>query len=757
MSFDSDTEVELDPRVIDDTSKPLYAGSNEYMSFAIDDVPHYPLLDQLVELICAETRNSDKAWFRTFILFFLVKTASTMRTSVRLSKTCFPVNCYIWALAESGYGKGHAMTLIEEHVTNRFERRFDREVLPLIAEESLWKLASEYAAISQQTEQQEFEALKKEYISKGPLPHVFDSGSREGIRQVREKILMADIGSINFQMDEVGSNMTGGDNENIFKMFLELYDHGRIKQKVIKSSSENTRSEDRPGFTPSNGCFFGTPSTVFDGSSTERAFYQLFEAGYARRTFAAWGVNPNPLAITEQTANSLYDSQRDPQMADTLEKISLHLARLADPTYRNWIVELPRDVEIESLLYMKSCKLRAELFPQDSIIERAEMTHRFSKALKIAGAFAFLDEAQEMTMDHYYQAIKLAEDSGRALKKMLARQPNYARLARHIADKGTELTIPELQEKLPFFKIGDVQRKDMMRQAIAWGLRNNVVIRRGMIDDGIETFIGEKLKPTNVNEIQISVSKHEAYDYVSGLVPFKDFAMLSELQEDHFVTHAFKNGHRSNQNHVPGFNLLVLDVDGGIPLKVAHELLEGYSFATYTTKSHTESANRYRILMPTSHMLKLSIEDYKAFMDSVFEWLPFPMPTDQTSNQAAKKWLINHDAQWHIETEGALFDVLPHLPRTSKNEAHQKSMEALGNLDNIERWFAQRIGNGTKGNRNVELHNYARMLIDAGHTYTAIEDALIRFNAKLPNGLEEDELRASILITVMKKIHAKAT
>lgn len=757
----SEIEIELDPRVVDNTSKPLYAGGNdvdghEYMTFAIDDVPHNPFLEQLTDLICAETRNSDKPWFRIFTLFFLTKVASTMRTSVKLSNSVFPVNSYIWALAESGYGKGHAMSIIENRVTNRFERRFDREVLPIVAEESLWKFASEYAAISGREETQEFEDLKKEYISKGPLPHVFDSGSREGIRQVREKILLADIGSINFQMDEVGSNMTGQGNEDIFKMFLELYDHGRIKQKVIKSSSDNTRSEDRPGFTPANGCFFGTPSTVFEGGNTERAFFTLMEAGFGRRSFMAWGVNPDPLAMTRIHSDALLAAQSNPVLAHTLDTIAMHLESLADPAYRNWTVDVPDDVAKEFLLYMKACQLRCELFPKDATIERAEMKHRYSKALKAAGAFAFLDEAQVMTMDHYYQAIKLAEESGAALKKMLARTPNYARLARFIADKGTELTIPEIQEKLPFFRVGDGARKDMLRQAVAWGIRNNVVIRRGLMDEGIETFTGEKLKPTNLNEIQISVSHHEAYDYVMGQVPFKDFPMLSELKEDHFVTHGFKNGHRHNQNLIPGFNLLVLDVDGGIPLQTAHELLAGHVFATYTTKRHTDDAHRYRILMPTSHTLKLSVDDYKTFMDSVFEWLPFPMPTDPGANQAAKKWLINHDAQWHVEGEGALFDVLPHLPRTAKNEAHQKSMEALSDLDNIERWFAQRIGNGTKNNRNSELHNYARMLLDGGHSYTQVEDALLRFNAKLPNGLTEDELRGSILLTAAKKANAKA-
>ena len=301
---------------------------------------------------------------------------------------------------------------------------------------------------------------------------------------------------------------------------------------------------------------------------------------------------------------------------------------------------------------MKSCRLRAELFPKNAFIERAEMTNRYSKALKVAGAFAFLDEAQEMTMAHYYQAIKLAEDSGKSLLKMLARPPNYARLARFIADKGTALTIPEIQEKLPFFRVGDQVRKDMLRQAIAFGMRNNIVIRRGLMDEGVETFTGEKLKPTNVDEIQISVSHHEAYDYVTGQVPFKEFAMLSELKEDHFVTHVFKNGHRHNQNLIPGFNLLVLDVDGGIPISAAHKLLAGHAFATYTTRRHAEDAHRYRVLLPTSHFLKLSVDDYKAFMDSVFKWLPFPMPTDPGANQAAKKWLINHDAVWHVETQG---------------------------------------------------------------------------------------------------------
>lgn len=50
------------------------------------------------------------------------------------------------------------------------------------------------------------------------------------MKQMRHKLLMADAGSVNLQIDEIGSNLVG--NVDVLNTFLELYDMGLIKPKA---------------------------------------------------------------------------------------------------------------------------------------------------------------------------------------------------------------------------------------------------------------------------------------------------------------------------------------------------------------------------------------------------------------------------------------------------------------------------------------------------------------------------------------------
>ena len=78
---------------------------------------------------------------------------------------------------------------------------------------------------------------------------------------------------------------------------------------------------------------------------------------------------------------------------------------------------------------------------------------------------------------------------------------------------------------------------------------------------------------------------------------------------------------------IEGFNMIVIDVDSGTPLAMAHELMKEYKFLTCTTKRHqTEGSDRFRLVIPINYELCLDAEDYKIFMENIRQWLPFPAP-----------------------------------------------------------------------------------------------------------------------------------
>jgi hypothetical protein len=288
-----------------------------------------------------------------------------------------------------------------------------------------------------------------------------------------------------------------------------------------------------------------------------------------------------------------------------------------------------------------------------------------------------------------------------------------------------------------------------MMLAISWGYKHHIIIKK-RFDNSIEFFKGETLKQTDTNKIIISYSTHWAYDYLKEEVPFEHLHVLAQAPEHHWANHHFIDGHRKDENVIIGFNMIVIDVDGSISLDQAHELMKDYKFMTYTTKRHTDEVNRFRMLLPMNYQLYLDQADYKEFMNCVINWLPFT--TDESANQRAKKWESFEHGIVTYNHEGVLVDVLDFIPKTSRNEQHKQQNQALGSLDNLERWFASRIENG---NRNNQMIRYALTLVDAGWSLPDVHRQVYAFNGKLQDPLPAAEIDSSIMITVAKKYQQK--
>ena len=154
--------------------------------------------------------------------------------------------------------------------------------LPTIAEKSLTDLAIKRALRKGADEQEELEAVKSEFRKLGAYLTSFDSGTPPAVKQFRHQLLMSGIGSINFEVDEIGNNLLG--NKEIVDVYLELFD-GSVKPKLTKNTADSTRNEEIEGKTPTNMLMFGTASMLLDGAATEKALFDMLVTGYARRCF----------------------------------------------------------------------------------------------------------------------------------------------------------------------------------------------------------------------------------------------------------------------------------------------------------------------------------------------------------------------------------------------------------------------------------------------------------------------------------------
>lgn len=715
----------------------------------LSTVTHHPAIEEIVEVLSNKTQNTDRGFFRVEVAYFLAKMASSQRaTIVTKDRGEIPVNIYALALATSGFGKGHSVNIMENEFIKGFKKRFMDEAMPIIAEKNLWEIANDRAARNGTDGQTEFDKAESEFSRAGTFPFTFDSGTTPAVKQLIHKLKLANCGSINMQIDEIGSNLI--ESTDLLTLFLELYDQGLVKQKLTKNTAENTRGEEIDGKTPTNMLLFGTPSKLLDGGPTEDHFYSFLDTGYARRCLFGIG-HQDRKAFNSLSSAEIYQNLVSPGNSSMVDKWALHFHDLADPAMFDWKMTVDDVVAIRLLDYKIECERVADQMADHEEIRKAELSHRYFKALKLSGALAFVDRSSEIEMIHLMQAILLVEESGTAFQTILNREKSYVKLAKYIASIDEEVTHADLLEALPFYKSGNAARNEMMTLATAWGYKKHIIIKK-TFTDGIEFFKGETLKETNLDEIKVSYSDHWAYNYLNEAVPFDQLHVLATAPNTHWANHHFKNGHRSAENVLAGFNTVVIDIDEGNNLFVAHELLKDYKFMTYTTKRHQLEGygDRFRLIIPINYVLELDGDEYKEFMQNIINWLPFKM--DESANQRERKWESFEQSTVHYNMDGEVLDVLSFIPRTSKNAEYIKGYQAVQSLDNLERWFAQRIATG---NRNNNMLKFALALVDSGLNLMEVTQQTHAFNAKLNSPLDRDEVDNTIMVTVAKRFTAR--
>jgi hypothetical protein len=711
-----------------------------------DETEYHPIAEQLTQVLCKKTQSDNPLFFRVLVAYYFSVVASMMRcTIVTHDRGDIPVNAYAINLSPSGTGKGFSTNIMENSVIHLFRQRFLEETFPLLAELNLPKIANKRAARKGTDPEEELLKVTKEFEAPGSLLFSFSEATSPAIKQMRHRLLMADAAALNLQIDEIGSNLSGS--IEALNTYLELYDVGAIKQKLTKNTADSKRAEEIHGRTPANLMAFGTPSKLLDGAKNEEELYSLLETGYARRCLFGYirAVSQSKKLTPEQIYDALTDQSND----TFLDALANQLENLADMANVNKRLLMTKETSLILIEYKLKCEEIAHTYADHEEIKKAETSHRYFKALKVAGGYAFIDGSPTLTTEHLYNAIKLVEESGAAFNQLLTRDRNYVKLAKYISSFNKAVTQADLVEDLPFYKGGIAQKSEMMNLAIAYGYNNHIIIKK-LVSDGIEFFRGESLQETDHNKLIVSYGTQLAEGYKNEYAPWDKLHKLTQTTGLHWTAHHLVDGYRKEENAIGGFNLIVVDVDGGIDISTAQLLLKNYRYLIYTTKRHTESENRFRLILPTNYKLFMDAKEYKEFMVSVSEWLPFTV--DQVTFQRAKKWL-SHDGSYFYN-DGDIFDVLPFIPKTSKNEERKAKLKNQQSLDNLERWV---LAHGLDDGRNNALLKYALVLVDAGFSFDDIRKKVLSLNDKLPDKLDETEVMGTVFVTVARKLSKLGT
>lgn len=168
----------------------------------------------------------------------------------------------------------------------------------------------------------------------------------------------------------------------------------------------------------------------------------------------------------------------------------------------------------------------------------------------------------------------------------------------------------------------------------------------------------------------------------------------------------------------------------------------------YTTKSHTDKNHHFRIVIPLSHKLYLSKEEFANFMRNVYNWLPFEV--DVATKDRSRKWASNAGELY--ECEGDLLDATQFIPNTIRQEKLFKASEGYKNLPALERWFALQM---STGNRNNMLARFAFVLVDEGLGLAEIESRITSLNNSQTDKLSTAEIQQTVMRSVAQRIQQR--
>lgn len=722
----------------------------------IEQSRYHPLQEDILKLVRGTTLNTNgDTFFRIVIASNLTQIAGAMRAVI---EDCYGeetiINMYACGVMPSGSGKSQAQTKVLDYITSSFKKTLENKLLPathqaVVYQQVQSKLFFQNTPATATMVELESKPIEDEYKSYGSFLWRLSGGTEAAVRQERKKIQLQGCGALNVFVDEIGYNLIANQSLNI--LGLCLYDKGAIEASITKNTKENTRYPERDIPIPVNFLWMGDPTKLFDSGETEKAFLELLASGFARRTL--FGTGNSKSTDTTLTPQEVLDIKRtafDPALRDTITNT---ITDLADSTLLNVHIKLEEPELLYLIEYDQYCKARADKVSEiTDNTYKIELSERMYKTLKLAGTYAFMDRSPKITKEHLLYAMKLAEDSGKALFKMLHPERPYVKLAKYLSTVDEPKSTADISEALPFFKTPKLQ-SELLDRACEWGYSHDISIKtlnRGKL----VFYYGEVMNLTDLDKLKVSVSNHEAYHYQNDEIPFNRLKAFGSKDGFHWCVHHFTydpvnvslGNTRADKNITSGFNLLVLDLDHGDKLSFIQEVLKDYKYVAHTTKRHSDIDPRYRVIIPMKYELRLSKEDYAQFMLNVYDSLPFSGIDAQTKDRA-RKWctcagtVIEHP-------EGKLFDPRPFIPNTSENEIHQTQQKKYGNIDKIQKWFLQHMENG---NRNCMMIKYALMLFDRGVRLEELEKEVLTLNTKIDNPLPVEEIENTIFKTIRNK------
>ena len=680
------------------------------------------IIDDMVKVLAGDEAPEDIKHYMTLLsLFGLSTVTNNARVSIEVptDKAVISANIYNLCVASSGTGKSRSLSYLEDLMLKE-------------ADDYLKVKGKEYLDKADPFDMESVNKLVSEGVRVAPM---FKSATDAGIGALRSIMDVVGIYGVNIAIDEIGSVLTK-EYDMLSDTLLNVFDKGNSKPNLRRSTG--VKATVNP--IPHSLMMFGSATMLFNCKpEVESSLFSLLEAGMCRRCcFAVVETKTNKYTLdySGETKTKIdYISNRIKNIAVDLEQKVLVPSEECAKFYSNYEME---------------CRDASTFISEFNTLNIIYVQNKHWLALKLSGIIAASEMSEIIELEHFMKAVEIVDESYNHLNSIVNRKEKYEVLVDYLLDKGTTESEYTLTKELPFYK--EIKNKrQFLELAKGYAYDSNITLQ--IHDKRNITFYSARGKTkTDLDKplmFSYSTDMSEGY-YTNTEGTWKDFYKVLSADGLCYSAHSFKGNKRSNETALTGFQLIILDIDGGVDLETAKILFDEYTYLIATTRNHQIEkkgiiADRFRIILPMEYALDLEADTYTQMMKNMFDDLPIEV--DRLAD-IGRMYFSSKDCE-HWYNEGRLFNADKYIPYTQEEETYKKESTRLSkkNINGISQWVIRNQGIG----RNQSLIKLALLLVDKGFSHSEAKEEIMRVNEQFDTPLSKSELERTIFKTISKK------
>ena len=533
-----------------------------------------------------------------------------------------PINSITFTLAKSGAGKDSSVSALRKCFQISYDKFNEKRKIYA-------KIAAIKAAAEAGENNPNQQSVYRNYYAE-PNPLFASPSTVEGFIQHLNELDVAGLGAGFIYSGEFGSELiTSPVIQSNLQLLAETYDEGNKEVKIIKNKETQSKAIKN---LPVSALFVGSQDNILFDEQIKNKFKLEFSTKLARRSF----FNFNPEQMDQQDFKSIadmlaYELKIENDAMLVRQQLSAVLSILTDYqlTKLKEPIQISEDVMNIFLLYKRYNSELSEKISGLYPISKLVRMHLQWKALKLAGAIAFFNQNEEITISDYVQAINFTEmldNDMQLFEAELVKEPYelFVSYMNNLANNNkATISLHQLRKMgyIPLTGKPEQRMKELVRLAASYDKDGIYTIEDTSIN--FERII--KTEGNGVSYLAVSGDKdyraqHCAYGYEYTEIKFEQLGQL--LTGDYaYSPFEFKDGIRGKDNIIGGCKWICLDVDKStLTDEEVHFLLQNYNHYIVRT-SNKDNPYKFRILLELDSYVDVPDKAWKSFIRSICEYI----------------------------------------------------------------------------------------------------------------------------------------